>query len=71
MAPPAGEIGAYARRQAFRGASGPSAILKSGKAFRITCFACIGGWVFLRGMRSKFYVPDKTPGFCLDTTRAC
>lgn len=43
MAPPAGNVGAYARRQAFRGASGPSAILKSGKAFYISSFACIGG----------------------------
>lgn len=42
MVPPAGDIGAYARRQAFRGASGPPAILKSSKAHRITYFACIG-----------------------------
>ncbi|MCJ1270459.1 hypothetical protein MMC22_010356 [Lobaria immixta] len=43
---PPGDLGAIARRQGLRGASGPAAILKNGRAFSITCFACIGGFIY-------------------------
>lgn len=38
-----GDVSAIARRQCLGGASGPAAILMNGRAFSITCFACIGG----------------------------
>lgn len=34
-----------ARRQALTGASGPAAIVKNIRVFRIACFAGLGGWV--------------------------
>lgn len=46
----AGDSGGYGlaleRREAMMGASGPRAILKNFKVFRVALFACIGGILY-------------------------
>jgi len=47
---PAGTAGIYDaalhKRQALMGKSGPSALWKNFRVFRIACFACIGGVLY-------------------------
>ena len=45
-AAPAGFDAALERRQALMGKSGPSALVKNFKVFRIALFACLGGVLY-------------------------
>ena len=45
-AAPAGFDAALERRQALMGKSGPSALIKNFKVFRIALFACLGGVLY-------------------------